>query len=260
MPHLRIPAPDTDLVAYLTVPPVGEGPWPAVVVVHDAVGLTDVAREHADRLAAAGYLAVVPDLYTRGGRIRCVQVTFRSLSAGQGQAFDDLNLVRRWAADREDTTDRVGVIGFCMGGGFALAMVDRGFAAAAPNYGPLPRDLDALLSRACPVVASYGGRDRSLQGAAARLDAALTAQGIPHDVKEYPEAGHSFMDRFNVGPAIVALRAAGLGYHQPSAEDAWRRILRFFATHLAGEAGDPTSPTGDPPSPAGGPTGPAVTA
>ena len=203
-----------------------------MVVVHDAFGLTDVTRTHADRLSAAGYLALVPDLYSRGGMLRCVKATFSSLMSGLGQPYRDLDAVRSWVAGREDCTGRVGVIGFCMGGGFALMTANRGFAAAAPNYGPLPKDLAAALDGACPVVASYGARDRLLRGAAAVLEAGLAERGIPHDVKEYPGAGHGFLDRFNTGPATPLLRVAGFGYHQPSAEDAWGRILRFFAAHL----------------------------
>ena len=77
-----------------------------------------------------------------------------------------------------------------MGGGFALLAAARGFDAAAPNYGPLPKDLDGALKGACPMVASYGGRDWELPGAAAKLEAALTRHGVAHDVKEYPGAGH----------------------------------------------------------------------
>jgi carboxymethylenebutenolidase len=232
VPDLDIPAPDTDLAAYLAVPPTGQGPWPAVVLIHDAFGMTDVARDHADRLAVAGYLTVAPDLYTRGGFVRCVQATMKAVMAQRGRAFDDIELVRRWVLERPDTTDKVGIIGFCMGGGFALATASTGFAAAAPNYGLTPKDLDAALSEACPIVASYGKRDRGLPGAAATLEAELRTRGITHDVKEYPDAGHSFLDRLNVGPLTPLMRVAGLGYHHPSAEDAWGRILRFFAEHL----------------------------
>jgi carboxymethylenebutenolidase len=233
MPDTAIPVSDTSLRAYVNVPTVGSGPWPGVVVIHDAFGLTDITRDHADRLAAAGYVAVAPDLYSRGGLVRCVQATFRSLMAGRGRAFDDIQSVRRWVAGRDDTSDKVGVIGFCMGGGFVLATASSGFAAAAPNYGLLPKDLDAVLSQACPIVASFGKRDRGLQGAAATLERALSEGGIPHDVKEYPEAGHSFLDRFNSGPLAPLMRIGGIGYHHPSAEDAWGRILQFFARHLA---------------------------
>jgi carboxymethylenebutenolidase len=118
-----------------------------------------------------------------------------------------------------------------MGGGFALMTAPRGYAAAAPNYGPLPRDL-SVLQGACPIVASYGGRDHGMRGAAARLGAALTERAIPHDVREYPEAGHSFMDRYDTRPFTPLVKVAGLGYHHPSAEHAWTRILRFFSDYL----------------------------
>jgi carboxymethylenebutenolidase len=245
VPVLRVRAGGgAEIPAHFVAPSVGSGPFPGVVVVHDALGLTDVAREHAGRLAAAGYLAVVPDLYGRGGRLRCVRSVFADLAHGQGLAFEDLEAVRGWLQSREDCTGRVGVIGFCMGGGFALMTANRGFAAASPNYGPLPRDLDAALEGACPIVASYGARDRTLKGAAATLEAALARHGVPHDVKEYPEAGHSFMDRFGAGPLSPVLKVAGFGYHQPSAEDAWARILAFFDRYLRSgqEPGSAASP------------------
>lgn len=212
---------------HVVTPPVGDGPWPGVVVLHEVLGVTDDVREHAGRLAAAGYIALAPDLYAA----RCIPGVFRDLFRGTGRTFDAIDGARGRLAARPDCTGRVGVIGFCMGGGFALLSAVRGFDVAAANYGPLPRDLDALRG-ACPLVASYGRRDRELPRAAAKLDAALERAGVVRDVKEYPDAGHSFMNRHNTGPLSPVLRVAGIGFHQPSAEDAWARILRFFAAHL----------------------------
>lgn len=238
MPTTTIPGAVTtpQLRAHLAVPPVGTGPWPGVVVLHEAFGLTDDIRQQADRLAAAGYLAVAPDLYTAGGMLRCLRSTFTALLSGQGPAFGDINATRRWLTGRADCTGRTGVIGFCMGGGFALLAATRGFDASAPNYGALPKNAETVLQGACPVVASYGRRDRAMRGAAQQLDRVLTDLDVPHDVKEYPDAGHSFLNRHNSGPFTILERVIGLNYHEPSAEDAWARILRFFDHHLRNAA------------------------
>ena len=229
MPAITLPG---DVKAHLAVPPVGAGPWPGVVVLHEAFGLNDDIRQQADRLAAAGYLAVAPDLYSAGGAWRCVRATFRAAMAGRGKAFDDIEAARTWLAAREDCSGRIGVIGFCLGGGFALLTAARGFDASAPNYAHLPKDLDGALEGACPVVASYGGKDKTLRGTAATLDGALARAGVDRDVREYADAGHSFLNRHDLGPGGAILRVAGIGYHEPSAEDAWGRILRFFEAHL----------------------------
>jgi carboxymethylenebutenolidase len=230
-----VPGTSTRLRGYLARPST-PGPWPGVVVLHELFGQDDVARRQADRLAAAGYLALLPDLFSDGGALRCLKATFAALKAQRGRPFQDIEASRTWLAEQGDCTGRVGVIGFCMGGAFALLAATRGFDASSVNYGPLPEHPDSALEGACPIVGSYGARDRGLRGAAATLGATLTWLGVEHDVKEYPTANHSFLNDAPNGPVVLRplLKVAGIGPDPVAAVDAWQRIERFFATHLRG--------------------------
>jgi carboxymethylenebutenolidase len=221
------------LRGYLASPP-GTGPWPAVVMIHEIFGLDDVMRGHADRLAGLGYLTLAVDLFSAGNIARCLVSTMTAMMRGRGRAFADISAAHDYLAGSPDCTGKMGVIGFCIGGGFALLTANNGFDAAAVNYGQLPRHLDEAVADACPIVASYGGRDPSLRGAARRLDAALNNAGVTHDVKEYPAASHAFLNDTEAGPRVLRplLRVAGIGPESESANDAWDRIERFFAIHL----------------------------
>jgi carboxymethylenebutenolidase len=214
------------------------GPWPGVVVMHDAFGLGDDMKEQADWLAASGYLAVVPDLYNGRSMVRCIKSSFGQLTAQHGPVFDQIESARRYLADRQNCTGTVGVIGYCMGGGFALLLAGRpGWSAASVNYGPLPANLDDVLAGACPLVGSYGGRDYAFKGAAAKLRLGLERAGVQHDVKEYPNARHEFINRqLLVSPLTTLLKVAGIGYDHDSAADAKERILAFFDQHLRAPA------------------------
>ncbi|MDT5344401.1 MAG: carboxymethylenebutenolidase [Mycobacterium sp.] len=162
---IEIDTPAGPIDALLDIPD-GQGPWPGVVVIHDAIGYGRDKQSINARVARAGYIALTPNLFARGGWARCVTKVMRDLSSKRGPALDDVLAARDHLQALPQCTGRVGVAGFCMGGRFALVMSPKGFSASAPFYGtPLPKELSETLDGACPVVASFGARDLTGKGA-----------------------------------------------------------------------------------------------
>jgi carboxymethylenebutenolidase len=233
---ITIALPDGGSLPAAFATPIGiPGPRPAVLVLHEAIGLNDDIRRIAGRFADAGYIALAPDfLAGLGPKPICIARFVRSLARiGTGRAYRQLDAARAWLAARADVADRgIGVAGFCVGGGFALlysagASVD----VVAPFYAAAPTE--EVLAGICPVVASYGGRDRIFASHAERLETSLNRLGIEHDVRTYPSAGHSFMNRHGrVTSWIEARLPTRGGFDAAASDDAWRRTLDYFDRHL----------------------------
>jgi carboxymethylenebutenolidase len=218
--------------------PTAPGPWPGVVVIHEAFGLTPDMTRQAGRFAERGYLAFAPDLYVNGFTPVCLVSTMRQMITGrEGRALRDIDAARLALLEHPDCTGKVGIIGFCMGGGFAILAAGRGFDASAPNYGAAPADLRAVLDGGCPMVGSYGAKDgKAIRDTPERLESTLTELGIDHDIKTYPNAAHSFMTE-GTGRWAWTERVPGLRFVPDAADDAWERVFTFFDRHLARKAG-----------------------
>jgi carboxymethylenebutenolidase len=226
---IEIDTPAGPIDALLDIPE-GQAPWPGVVVIHDAIGYGPDKQSTNAHIARAGYIALTPNMFARGGWARCVTKVMRDLLTKRGRALDDVLAARDHLQALPECTGRVGIAGFCMGGQFALVMSPKGFAASAPFYGtPLPRELSETLDGACPIVASFGARDPMGAGAPKKLQQVLDQKGITNDIKVYPRAGHGFANKL---PAQPLLRITGFGYNQAATEDAWARVFTFFGEQL----------------------------
>ncbi len=226
--NVTFPSRSTSLPGFLALPG-GDGPYPGVVVIHEAYGLNDNIRDIAGRFAAEGYAALAVDLFTGRSRAFCMARMFGSIMTGRDPfTLPDLAAAMDYlAAQPHVDADRVGAIGFCLGGGLALAWARREqrLRAIAPFYGTNPRPLEAV-RRLCPVVGSYPGKDFTARSGR-KLDTHLTQIGVEHDIKVYPGARHSFFND------------QGRAYDAAAAADAWQRTLDFFAEHVMLPSGRP---------------------
>jgi carboxymethylenebutenolidase len=233
MTTIDIDTPAGPIDALLSIPE-GKGPWPGVVVIHDAFNYVPDNKLVSARIARAVFVALSPNMYARGGTARCITRVMRELLTKRGRAVDDILAARDHLQALPECSGRVGIAGFCMGGGFALIMSPKGFGASAPFYStPLPRQLGKTLDGACPIVASFGARDPLGVGAPKKFREVTAAKNITTDIKTYPGAGHSFANKL---PAQPLLRVTGFGYNEAATEDAWSRVFAFFGKHLAAGA------------------------
>jgi carboxymethylenebutenolidase len=212
---MRIEHTDT---SYLALPD-GPGPHPGLVVIHEASGLNDNIRDICRRLAGEGYAALGVDLFAGRNRAICMARMFVGAMRGNLDHFGvpALKASLGQLADRPEVdANRLGAVGFCLGGSIVLtwACTDNRLKAIGPYYGAAPKPREAI-RRLCPVVGSWPEKDFTTK-AAGILETELTAAGIPHDLKVYPGAKHSFFND------------QGRAYNPDAASDSWLRVLTFF--------------------------------
>lgn len=205
--------------------PQGAGPHPALVVIHEWWGLNDWIKQEAAGYAAKGYVALAVDLYR--GKVANDPEMAHELSRGlpQDQGVQDLVAAFTYLQTRRDVkANRIGAVGWCMGGGYALqlAIAEPALKAVAINYGALATDKAALAKIHAAVLGNFGGKDQGIPPDAVHaFEAAMESLGKPVDAKIYPLAGHAFENPNNKS-----------GYRADDASDALARIDEFFAAQL----------------------------
>ena len=207
---------------YLAAPD-GNGPHPGVVVIHEAFGLNDHIKDVTRRLADAGYATLAVDLFTGRNRAVCMARYMAGAVGGSVNRYGvkDLKSALTLLATMTNVDPQhLGAVGFCLGGGFAIAWActDSRLKAIAPFYGANPRPLD-VTRRLCPVVGSYPEQDFTARSGRA-LDKELTRFHIEHDIKVYPGTRHSFFN--DTRPS----------FDREAASDSWSRLLNFFGEQL----------------------------
>jgi carboxymethylenebutenolidase len=215
---------DETVSAYLAVPD-SAGPHPALIVIHEWWGLNDWVKEQAQKFAEQGYVALAVDLYR--GKVAYDPNLAHELSRGlaQDQAIRDLKAAFDYLASRADVRkDKIGSVGWCMGGGFSLllAVNEPKLAACVVNYGSMPTDKDKIQQIQAPVLGNFGAEDRGITpSAVGAFEEAMKTAHKSIDVKIYDGAGHAFENPNNK-----------LGYREAAARDAWVRTLDFLERTL----------------------------
>jgi carboxymethylenebutenolidase len=221
---VTFPSGPRTLPAYQALP-YGAGPFAGVIIIHEAYGLNDNIKEIARRFATEGYAALAVDLFAGRNPVVCMARFMGGmlLNSLNHQGIRDLKAALDYfSAQPFLDPKRVGAIGFCMGGGFAIAWActDSRLKVIAPFYASNPRPLEAA-RRLCPVVGSYPDPDfTTAQGQ--KLDTFLDTSDVPHDIKIYPGAKHSFFNDQNPSR-----------FNPQAAADAWDRTLAYFNKQLA---------------------------
>jgi carboxymethylenebutenolidase len=205
--------------------PSGNGPFPAIIVIHEWWGLNDWVKEQASKLAGEGYAALAIDLYR--GKVAKTSDEAHEIMRGvpEDRTKRDLHAAFAFLASQSNVKkDRIGAIGWCMGGGYSLdvALQEPALAADVINYGHLATDLEALKKINASLLGIFGAQDRGIPVADVRkFGEILDSMGKKIEIKIYDDAGHGFQNPNNKD-----------GYRAADAADAWKRITDFLATTL----------------------------
>lgn len=223
---VSFPSEDVNVLGFLARP-VDSKPKPAIVVIHEWWGLNEHIKDIAQRVAREGYVALAPDLYSRAGNTVTKDPTeaAKLMERLQSQqALKDLNATTRYLKTLSSVDPwKIGAVGFCMGGTFALMMAahNSDIKASVPFYGQIP-PTDSLKYLVAPILYIHGGQDTwILKREAERLQQGLKQYGKPGEVHIYPDCSHAFFN--DTRPEV---------YRPNEAKDAWQRTLQFLATHL----------------------------
>jgi carboxymethylenebutenolidase len=212
----------------LSVAMIPDGARRGVVVIHEIFGRQPEIDRVVERFAKAGYAAVAPDLFRRG-KFACMRDVFRAMRTGDSAAVRQGRNARTWLCARAGIdAAHVGLIGFCFGGGYALA-AGAGWGAVSANYGTVPAE--KAMRGLGPVIACYGSRDSTMRKTPDKLRARLAAVGHDDSQVLVFDAGHSFLT--DGKPHLIQkVMPMGFGDHPDVREEAWRKIFEFFGARL----------------------------